>query len=117
MENAIILLLVAAAVAVGIWYTVRHFQGKGGCCGGGDYKPRKKKLSHVAGRKTYRVEGMHCAHCKLRVEEAVNDIHGAAGQADWKKGLLVVSYAETLDDEEVRRRVEKAGYRFAGTVS
>ena len=35
MENAIILVLLALAVAVGIWYTVRHFKGKGGCCGGG----------------------------------------------------------------------------------
>ena len=26
------------------------------------------------GEKTFRVEGMHCEHCKARVEEAVNDI-------------------------------------------
>ena len=51
-ENIILLVLVVVVVAIGLWSTVRHFRGKGGgCCGGGDYKPRKKKLSHVAGQR------------------------------------------------------------------
>ena len=112
MENGIILALIVVAAAVGVWYTVRHFMGKGGCCCGGDYKPRRKKLSHVMGQKTFRVEGMHCQHCKARVEEAVNDIHGAAGRADWKKGLLTVRYSQPLDEEALRLRVEKAGYHI-----
>ena len=112
MENTILFILLAIAVAVGIWYTVRHFKGEGGCCGGGSYKPKKKKLSHVVGEKTFRVEGMHCEHCKVRVEEAVNDIHGAAGRVDLKKGLLTVQYAQPVDDEQIRRRVERAGYRI-----
>ena len=111
-ENIILLVLVVVVVAIGLWSTVRHFRGKGGgCCGGGDYKPRKKKLSHVAGQKTFQVEGMHCEHCKVRVEEAVNDIKGAAGKVDLKKGLLTVSYAESLDEEQVKQKVERAGYR------
>ena len=110
MENAIILVLLALAVAVGIWYTVRHFKGKGGCCGGGGYRPRKKKLSQVIGQKTFGVEGMHCEHCKVRVEEAVNDLHGVAGRADWKKGLLTVSYAEAVENDRIKEKVERAGY-------
>ena len=104
MENAVIFVLLAAAVAVGVWYTVRH------------YRPRKKKLSHVTGEKTFRVEGMHCEHCKVRVEEAVNDIHGAAGRADWKKGLLTVLYSQPVDDGQIKQRVEKAGYRITGVL-
>ena len=115
-ENIILLVLVVVVVAIGLWSTVRHFRGKGGgCCGGGDYKPRKKKLSHVAGQKTFQVEGMHCEHCKVRAEEAVNDIKGAAGKVDLKKGLLTVSYAESLDDEQVKQKVERAGYHLTGT--
>ena len=98
MENAIILVLLALAVAVGIWYTVRHFKGKGGCCGGGGYRPRKKKLSQVIGQKTF------------RVEEAVNDLHGVACRADWKKGLLTVSYAEAVENDRIKEKVERAGY-------
>ena len=98
-------------------FGVKSYVGRlaNGCCGGGDYKPRKKKLSHVAGQKTFQVEGMHCEHCKVRVEEAVNDIKGAAGKVDLKKGLLTVSYAESLDDEQVKQKVERAGYHLTGT--
>ena len=115
-ENVILIVLLTAAVAVGIWYTIRHFKGEGGCCGGGSYRPRKKKLSHVTGEKTFRVEGMHCEHCKVRVEEAVNDIHGAAGRADWKRGLLTVLYSQPVDDGQIKQRVEKAGYRITGVL-
>ena len=115
-KTSILFVLLTAAVAVGIWYTIRHFRGEGGCCGGGGYRPRKKKLSHVMGEKTFRVEGMHCEHCKVRVEEAVNDIHGAAGRADWKKGLLTVLYSQPVDDGQIKQRVEKAGYRITGVL-
>lgn len=89
---------------------VKHFKGKGGCCGGGDYKPRKKKLSHVLYTKTFQVEGMHCEHCKNRVEEVVGDIQGVAGKVDLKKGELIVSYAEDVDDEIIKSRIQRAGY-------
>ena len=112
MENAVIFIVLAIAVVVGIWYTVRHFKGQGSCCGGGDYKPRKKKLSHIVAQKTFQVEGMHCKHCKVRVEEAVNDIHGVSGQVDLKRNLLTVSYAKPVEDERIRQKVERAGYHL-----
>ena len=52
--------------------------------------------------------------CKLRVEEAVNDIKGAAGSVNLKKGLLTVTYSEPVDDARIRQKVEKAGYRLTG---
>ena len=65
-ENIILLVLVVVVVAIGLWSTVRHFRGKGGgCCGGGDYKPRKN--------------------------------------------------AESLDEEQVKQKVERAGYHLTGT--
>ena len=61
-ENIILLVLVVVVVAIGLWSTVRHFRGKGGgCCGGGDYKPRKKKLSHVAGQGASRRKSEICS--------------------------------------------------------
>lgn len=114
MENIIILAIVAAAAGIAIFSAVKHFKGQGGCCGGGDYKPKKKKLSHVTHQKTFRIEGMHCAHCKRRVEEAVNDIKGVAGQVDLKKGELTVRYAEDVDDALIQSRIERAGYQVAG---
>lgn len=36
----------------------------GGCCGGGGYRPRKKKLFRTIYQKRFRVDGMHCENCK-----------------------------------------------------
>ena len=55
-------------------------------------------------------EAMHCDHCKNRVEEIVNDMPGIAGTVDLKKGELVVSYAEDVDDAMIKARIERAGY-------
>ena len=92
--------------------TVKHFRGKGGCCGGGDYRPKRKKLKGVKYQKTFRIGGMHCKHCKHRVEEIVNNMKGVAGRVNLKKGKLTVSYAEDIDDEALRARIERAGYSF-----
>ena len=119
MENVVLIAVIAAVVAVGVWQTLRRVQGKGGgCCGGGgSCAPKKKRLPHVMGEKTFRVEGMTCAHCQARVEEAVNDIQGAAGRANWKKGLLTVQYAQPVDDAVIRQKVERAGYHITGFAS
>ena len=110
MENYIIAAVIVFAVAVGAVSAVKHFRGQSGCCGGGGYKPRKKKLSNVIYTKTFKVEGMHCDHCKARIEEVVGDIKGVAGKVDLKKGEVIVSYAERVSDRLIKGRIEKAGY-------
>lgn len=110
MENYIIGAILVAVLAIGIVFTVRHFRGEGGCCGSGNYKPKKKKLSHVLYKKTFSVEGMHCKHCKARIEEAVGDIKGVAGTVDLKKSILTVSYAAEVDDGTIIEKLRKAGY-------
>ena len=73
-----------------------------------------KKLDHVVAEKTFLVEGMTCEHCKNRVEEAVNDLHGVSGRVNLKKWELTVSYAQPVDDQLIRQKVERAGYRLVG---
>lgn len=110
MENYIIGGIIAAIAVIGLVYTVRHLKGHSGCCGGGGYKPKRKKLANVLYRKTFQVEGMHCEHCKNRVEEAVNDIKGLSGKVNLKKGEVTVSYAEDVSDEIIKAKIAKAGY-------
>lgn len=110
MENYIIIAILVLVIAIGIRSTIKHFKGQGGCCGGSDYKPKKKKLRNVMYKKTFKVEGMHCEHCKNRVEEVVNDILSVAGVVNLKKGELTVSYAEEVDDVIIKAAIEKAGY-------
>ncbi len=117
MENVIIIAIVLIAAAFGIYETMRHFKGQGGCCGGSSFKPKKKKLPNVLYRKVFHIDGMHCEHCKHRVEEVVNDIKGAAGTVHLKSGELIVSYAEEIDDALIKTRIEKAGYTVTGMES
>lgn len=64
-----------------------------------------------------KVSGMHCEHCKRRVEEAVNDIKGVAGRVDLKKGELTVSYAEDVDDEIIKAKIERTGYTVTRLIN
>ena len=111
MTDGIIIAILVVALFFGIRATVKHFARKGGCCGSADYKPKKKKLSKVLYQKTFKVEGMHCEHCKARVEEIVNDIQGVSGSVNLKKGILTVSYAEDVDDELIKSKIERVGYK------
>ncbi|MBQ7378297.1 MAG: heavy-metal-associated domain-containing protein [Clostridia bacterium] len=111
MENYIIVGVIAVVIVIAVISSVKHFKGEGGCCGSGSsYKPKKKKLAGVRYQKVFMVDGMHCDHCKNRVEEVVNDIPGVAGKVDLKKGELVVSYEKDVDDTAIKARIERAGY-------
>lgn len=110
MKDFLIIAIIILIAAAGVFYTVKHFKGEGGCCGGGGYTPKRKKLKNVIYQKTFKVDGMHCANCKARVEEAVNDVSGIAGKVDLKKGLLTVSYSEETDDALFLQKLEKLGY-------
>ena len=110
MENYIIIGMIAVIVVIAVISSIKHFKGEGGCCGGGSYKPKKKKLKGIKYQKAFRVDGMSCEHCKRRVEEAVNDIKGVSGKVNLKKGELTVSYAEELSDDMIKAKIEKAGY-------
>lgn len=110
MTDYIVLAVLLVIAVFGIRSAVKHFRGQGGCCGGGGYTPKKKKLKNIRYTKTFAVEGMHCDHCKKRVEEVINDMQGLAGRVDLKKGELTVSYAEDADDSRIIAGLAKAGY-------
>ena len=110
MENTVIIgiILVIAFFAI---RTIVKRAGRKGCCGSsGDYKPRKKKLKNVIGTKVIVVDGMHCEKCANRVREVVNDIPGAAGVVDLKKGIVTVSYEQEVSDELIKAKIERVGY-------
>lgn len=113
MTDGIIIAVLVVVMFIGIRSMIKHFARKGGYCGSADYKPKKKKLSKVLYQKTFQVEGMHCDHCKMRVEEAVNGIKGVAGSVNLKKGVLTVSYAEDVEDKVIKSKIKRAGYNVA----
>lgn len=110
MENFIIIGLLVVLLGVGISSTMKHFQRKSGCCGGGTTYISKKKLEHVIAKKIVIVEGMTCENCEARVSRAINDIDGLAAKVNRKKKEVIISMEKEISDEIIKMAIEKAGY-------
>ncbi|GGM56841.1 heavy metal transport/detoxification protein [Longimycelium tulufanense] len=64
---------------------------------------------------TYTVTGMSCGHCANAVTEELGKIAGVSEVAvDVPAGLVTVTSAEPLREEDVRVAVEEAGYELTG---
>lgn len=111
MADFIIVAIIAIVFFIGLRATKKHMKGQGACCGGGSSLPRQnKKLEHVTGKKIVKIDGMTCEHCQNRVERAINEIEGASARVNLRKKEAVVSYDSTINEDELRAVVEKAGY-------
>lgn len=112
--NLVIILIIAIGVFLAIRPTIKHMKGEGSCCGGSSdsSKRKKKKLTEPKwGEKVLYVEGMHCQSCKVRVEDAINQIDGAAAVVHLKEKKAVISMSREIDDEQLTKAVTGAGYR------
>lgn len=110
MENVIIIGIIAILLIAGVREAIKHFKGEGGCCGGSSGKKKRKKIKNVIAKKTFKVEGMTCEHCKNRVERAIDDIEGAAARVSLAKKEVLVLLNREISDEELIAAIEKAGY-------
>lgn len=67
-------------------------------------------------KKTITVEGMTCHHCEMAVEKALSEIAGVkSAKADHSNKLVMVQYKGELDVNQVKEKIEKAGYTFVST--
>ena len=65
-------------------------------------------------KKTIAVEGMTCHHCEMAVEKAlleIGDIKSA--KADHARKTVEVQFANELDMNLVRGKIEAAGYKIS----
>ncbi|MDD7733109.1 MAG: heavy metal translocating P-type ATPase [Firmicutes bacterium] len=63
--------------------------------------------------KVLKIEGMSCAHCQKRVEDALNRLEGVEAKVDLEAGLARVK-GDHLDLEAMKKAVEDAGYEMTG---
>ncbi len=112
MVNEIIIAVLLILVCTGIRSGTKHFKGRGGCCGGSSQvRVKKKKLKNIIGHKRVLIEGMTCEHCKNRVENALNSLEGASAKVNLKKKTAVVSVEKEVEDMQIQKAVEQAGYK------
>lgn len=114
MPATIIIIVILIVICV---FSVKSYRKKlkNGCCGGGGdeevkVKVADKELSHYPHSATISVDGMSCAHCKQRVENALNSIEGVWAEVDLKKNIALVHMKQEIPEIDLRRAVIKAGY-------
>ena len=104
MVDAIIVLIVIVLLIFALKGTLKHFKGESPCCGGGSglikTEIEEKVLEHPAiGKKT------------VMVTEAIDKIEGASAKVNLKKEEAVVSYDREIDDDDLKKAVEEAGFK------
>ena len=111
LVDVIIIAILFILVIIGIYSSVKHFKGDGGCCGGGSsVKVKRKKLKQVVKQRTVMIEGMTCEHCKACVESRLNALDGVSAKVNLKRQTAVVSMEKDVEDEVVKKTIENAGY-------
>ena len=112
MENGIIVGIILVMLVFALLRAKKHFAG-GGCCGSGSntIRSHKELSSPMIGEKKMLVEGMHCANCQARVENAVNRLDGVVCTVNLRKKTATVSYSKEVPDAALKEIVEKLGYK------
>ena len=67
-------------------------------------------MKNIIGQKRVQIEGMTCEHCKNRVENALNRLEGVSAKVNLKK-TAVVSMEKEIEDMQLQKAVEQAGYK------
>lgn len=64
-------------------------------------------------KKTLTVNGMTCHHCEMTVEKAILEVACVkSAKADHESKSVEVQYKDELDLNQVKEKIEKAGYKF-----
>lgn len=68
-------------------------------------------MKNIIGQKRVQIEDMTCEHCKNRVENALNRLEGVSAKVNLKKKTAVVSMEKEVEDMQLQKAVEQAGYK------
>lgn len=115
MANIIIIALLAALCGYGAYSYVHKLRHGGGCCGEHEAAPKKVKVAdrdrrHYPYRATIRVDGMTCANCAVRVENALNSLPGVWAEVDLGARQATVLLKAPPQPDALDQAVRDAGY-------
>lgn len=71
----------------------------------------KKHLDTIVATQKLQIEGMSCANCQNRIDNALNGMAQVNAKASFKKGEAIVKLGADIPEEELREAVEKLGYK------
>ena len=115
MGNIIIYIILAIVIGGAVWGTVRRIRHGSSCCGEHDAAPKKVRVSDTNKSHYYyvyelSVDGMHCANCARRIENAFNKNDGLWARADISQKSVELRSKRELSEDQCRSIVTEAGY-------
>lgn len=115
MSTVIVVLLLAAACGYGLYSYLHKLRHGGGCCGEHEAAPKKVKVqdkdkSHYPHTVVMRVDGMTCANCARRVENALNLLPGTWATVNLDEKNVTIRLKEPPRPDALRQAVRDAGY-------
>lgn len=115
MATAIVGIIVLIGLGFAVKGVLKHWRGESSCCGGAITPPPKKKLSGtIVDTKIVDIEGMTCGNCKIRVEQALNTIDGAAAEVNLHRNHATLKMTREVSDDEIRQALDGSGYTITG---
>ncbi|GAA0076496.1 hypothetical protein UT300005_08740 [Clostridium sp. CTA-5] len=97
-------------------FSVKSYMKKlaGGCCGGTvepkQRKHKNKNISDYKFSKTIYIEGMKCKNCANHIENELSHLENTFAEVDLKNKLAKVKMKSNIEDQILKRTVEKTGY-------
>ncbi len=113
--NIIVYVVLAAIIGLAVYGTVRRVRHGSSCCGEREAAPKKVRVSdRKASNYPYlyelNVDGMHCANCARRVENAFNSVEGFWATADVGEKKVKLRTKMAVNEAVCRKTVDGAGY-------
>lgn len=112
--STVVIVLILVVIAI---FSVKSYAKKlsSGCCGGGEdtekkIKVRDKNPAHYSWHVKIGVDGMTCAHCKMRVENALNGEDGVWAEVSLKDESATVRMKNEISEDKLRYIISRAGY-------
>ncbi len=121
MQNAVIILIIAVLLGVGIRHIYRSIRYGKTCCGSGkamDKKVRVKDRNKANYPFSYKlkVEGMVCAGCARNVENAINSVDGLWARVDLEHKEVSVLSKREMDRGDFAGILSKTSYTLMDVV-
>ncbi|CAM3291905.1 cation transporter [Sporolactobacillus spathodeae] len=117
--------LLCAALAVLLFLAGRHALSslRSGCCGGSgcerleEIKGADPNPQHYTYQKKIQIDGMTCRNCKIRVQNALNQLEGVSAEVRLSDREATVRMKEDLPEKKLRTVIARAGYKAVSIQS
>jgi len=115
MGDAVVIIVLLGIVALAVYGTVRRIRYGSSCCGEKTPPPKKVKVKD-RNKTSYpfvyrlKVDGMHCANCARRVENALNSMEGSWAMANLGNKEVMLLRKSEITEQELASVIAKAGY-------